>query len=123
VVILDQRIVFTADNLFVPRQQAESGLQALDRTTGREKWLLRVKGGNADIQMIHDGLIYAGGRFSGLNVIDPARGKKLWSFNGATASEIPRLVSGNRIFLISEQVWGSETNYLYAIDKPAKFRR
>ena len=97
-------------------------LQALDRTTGREKWLLTVGGGSADIQMIYDGLIYAGGLSSGLIVIDPAKGKMLWSFNGATQSETARLISGNRIFLIS----GPDTTdhgYLYAIDKPAKFRR
>jgi outer membrane protein assembly factor BamB len=107
----------------------ERRLQALDRTTGREKWLLAVKGGNTDIQMIHDGLIYAGGYYSGLQVIDPARGKMLWSFNGANPSETARLISGNRIFIISGPGMTpgpgsvSQTNYLYAIDKPAKFRR
>jgi outer membrane protein assembly factor BamB len=126
VVIHDHRIVLTAGNLFLPRPQEEPRLQALDRTTGREKWLLIVKGSIADIQMIHDGLIYAVGCFSGLHVIDPAKGKKLWSFNGVTTSarseNAAGLISGNRVFLISKPYTDSH-GYLYAIDKPAKFRR
>ena len=92
-------------------------LHALALMTGQEKWSQGLSGG-AYLRMVHEGVVYAGREY--LHAIDAATGKKLWSFKG-TGRESARLISGDRIFLISPTVeyFGTsrvDQGYLYAID-------
>lgn len=75
-------------------------LHALALTSGHEQWSQDF-GGRGEIQLIHDGVVYAGGQY--LNAINAATGKKLWSFKGS-GRESARLIAGGRIFLTSPTV-------------------
>ena len=93
-------------------------LHALTLTTGQEKWSIELSGG---LQMVHEGVVYAG--WKDLYAIDAATGKKLWlwsSFKGPGRHSEP-VISEGRIFLTSPTVdyFGTsrvEQGYLYAID-------
>jgi outer membrane protein assembly factor BamB len=88
--------------------------RALALATGEEKWS-RGLSGNASIETVQDGAVYAGA-----HAVDAATGNALWSFSG-TGRESARLVSGGRIFLTSPTVTYIQSTrvdqgYLYAID-------
>ena len=91
-------------------------LHALALTSGQEQWSQDL-GGGGEIQLIHDGVVYAGNTH--LNAINAATGKQLWSFKG-TGRESAKLIAGGRIFLTSPTVdyFGTshvDQGYLYAI--------
>jgi len=92
--------------------RSQDTLRALTLTTGLEKWSRGVKTRRA---MVHGGVVYAG-----LQAIDAATGKELWSRKG-TGRESVRLISEGKTFLTSPTVRYVGTprvdqGYLYAID-------